>query len=77
MRIERPEELAAFVLRGQTQWDAPRIREAMDADVEKQVALKHTLPVHIVYMTAWVDDTGTVQFAPDIYGLDTAQLKLD
>jgi murein L,D-transpeptidase YcbB/YkuD len=75
--VERPAELAAFVLRDQAEWDETRIREAMDAGVEKHVALKDTLPVHIVYMTAWVDEAGTVQFGPDVYGYDATESKLD
>lgn len=29
--------------------------------------LESPVPVHIVYITAWVDDQGVVQFRPDIY----------
>jgi len=77
VRLERPEALATFVLRDQPEWDESQIRAAMRAEAEKPVALKKTIPVHIVYMTAWVDEAGAVQFGPDVYGHDAAQAKLE
>ena len=34
------------------------------------VKLKNPLPVHITYMTAWVDESGIMQFRKDAYGYD-------
>ena len=31
-----------------------------------------TIPVHITYFTAWVDENGGLHFQPDIYGYDRA-----
>ncbi len=76
VRLDKPEELATWVLRSQSTWDSGRIHDAMHAGVEEAVPLKAKIPVHIVYMTAWVDDTGAVQFSPDVYGHDAAQMKL-
>jgi murein L,D-transpeptidase YcbB/YkuD len=73
VRLEEPEAFAAWVLRDYPEWDATRMREAMMAGVEKHVALKEKIPVHLVYFTAWVDDMGTLRFAADVYGHDAAQ----
>jgi len=35
---------------------------------EKYLWLKKTIPVHIAYFTAFVDDAGTLQTRPDLYG---------
>ena len=70
VRVEEPEELAKYVLRGYSEWDEAHILEAMHAGVEKQVKLTQPIPVHIVYFTAWVDDAGGLHFQPDIYGYD-------
>jgi len=42
---------------------------------KKFLSLKEKVPVDIVYLTAWVDYNGTVQFRDDIYGYDKMQLK--
>jgi L,D-transpeptidase YcbB len=72
IRVEEPEALAKYVLRGYPEWDDQAIFAAMRAGVEKHVKLKQTIPVHIVYFTAWVDDNGGLHFQPDIYGYDRA-----
>ncbi len=70
IRIEQPETLAQYVLRDQPEWDAQRIALAMGLGTERHVKLNRKIPVHIVYFTAWVDDQGHLQFAPDIYKYD-------
>ena len=45
----------------------------MHAGEEQHVKLKQTIPVHIVYFTAWADDAGTVRLVPDVYGYDAIQ----
>jgi murein L,D-transpeptidase YcbB/YkuD len=70
IRVEKPETLAGYVLRDQPEWDAQRISLAMGLGTERHVKLIRKIPVHIVYFTAWVDDSGHLQFAPDIYKYD-------
>jgi len=74
IRVEEPETLAMYVLRDYPEWPKEKILAAMNAGVEKQVALKEKIPVHIVYFTAWVDDKDGLHFQPDIYGYDAKQL---
>jgi L,D-transpeptidase YcbB len=38
----------------------------------KTVQLERRVPVHILYWTAWVDESGTLQFRRDIYDRDRA-----
>jgi murein L,D-transpeptidase YcbB/YkuD len=74
IRLERPADLAAWVLRDNPGWDVARIQAAMNGDTTQQVNLTHPIPVLIVYGTAIVPEDGTVHFYDDIYGLDA---KLD
>src|SRR5205814_5784713 len=73
IRIEEPEALARYVLRGYPDWDDSQILQAMHAGVEKHVKLKDTIPVHIVYFTAWIDENGGLHFQPDVYRYDAVQ----
>jgi len=70
IRVEKPVELAQFVLNDQPDWDETRILEAMHGGEEKYLNLKAKVPVYIVYFTSWVDDKGAVHFRDDIYGHD-------
>ena len=70
IRVEEPEQLAKYVLRGYPEWDEASIGAAMHSGVEKHVKLKEKIPVHIVYFTSWVDENGGLHFQPDIYGYD-------
>lgn len=70
VRVEKPLELAEYVLADRTEWTQSQISSAMHAKVERSVTLKTPLPVHIGYWTAWIDDDGRVAFTDDPYGID-------
>jgi len=70
VRVEEPEALAKYVLKGYSEWDEPKIFSAMHSGVEQHVRLKAKIPVHIAYFTSWVDVNGGLHFQPDIYGYD-------
>lgn len=70
IRLQRPFDLALYLLQQQEGWDAQRIEEAMAAEEPLRVLLAEPLPVHILYRTAWVDGEGWLQFRNDIYQRD-------
>jgi murein L,D-transpeptidase YcbB/YkuD len=72
IRLEKPAELAAWVLRDNPGWNPERIHEAMNGSATQQVNLAHPIPVVIVYLTAVVLEDGLVHFFDDIYGHDKA-----
>ena len=51
-------------------WTADTLEAALKRGTEQVVRLKRPVPVHLLYWTAWVDNTGTVRFHRDIYGRD-------
>ena len=72
IRVEKPAELAEWVLRDNPGWTPDRIRAAMRGTVTQQVNLAHPIPVLIVYATVIVLEDGLVHFYDDIYGHDAA-----
>ena len=72
IRVEKPEELAAWVLRNIPQWTRERIREAMKGTQPLQVNLDAPIPVLIVYGTTVVAGDGDIRFFDDIYGYDAS-----
>ena len=76
IRVEKPVELAAHLLRHNPGWDLERIQSAMTGGARRIVSLKHPVPVHLTYVTAWSEDDGTIQFRRDIYGRDSLLSKV-
>jgi murein L,D-transpeptidase YcbB/YkuD len=70
IRLEKPMELAAYLLRDDPQWPQQRLSATSQRGTEQVVPLPVAVPVHLLYWTAWVDAAGVVQFREDIYGRD-------
>jgi murein L,D-transpeptidase YcbB/YkuD len=70
IRLPDPLGFAELVLKDDPNWPRASIDAAVAAKTNRGVPLAKPLPVHLVYDTAWVDEAGTVQFRPDVYGRD-------
>jgi L,D-transpeptidase YcbB len=70
IRVGEPKRLAIHLLRNDPAWDEAKITAAMNRAVEQTVTLKKTVPVNIVYFTAWVDADGKLNFRDDVYKRD-------
>ena len=73
VRVERPVQLAAWLLED-AHWSTGRIQRAIDSGKQQWLRLPESVPVHVVYLTAWVDEQGRVNFRNDVYKRDTALL---
>ena len=70
VRVHEPFSFADAVLSEEPdQLDGARLKKMVGGG-EKTISLKQTIPVHITYFTAWVDDAGQLQTRPDLYGHD-------
>lgn len=76
IRLEKPADLAMWVLQENPGWDMDRVRAAMNGTPNQQVNLAHPIPVLILYGTAIVTEDGIVHFYDDIYGHDAALEKV-
>jgi murein L,D-transpeptidase YcbB/YkuD len=71
IRVDKPADLVAWVLRNNPGWDLERVRSTMNGDKNNlQVNLVTKIPVLIVYGTATVNEENQIRFFDDIYGYD-------
>jgi L,D-transpeptidase YcbB len=76
VRVQNPQILAAYLLSGN--WAQPlKVRELPRSTTANKI-ISLPVPVHIQigYFTAWVDESGVLQFRPDIYRLDRKSNRL-
>jgi len=67
VRVEKPVDLAAYLLKGDPQWSKERIQSAIDSGDSKDVKLPQPMSVHLLYMPAQQGEDGRLRVAPDIY----------
>jgi len=71
IRVQKPEDLVAWVLRNNPGWDLERVKATMNGEKNNiQVNLTTRIPVLIVYGTATVNEENQIRFFDDIYGYD-------
>jgi len=68
VRVQGVNDLAAWLLG--PGWDAKRVAQEIGTGQRKDAAIPDRVPVHWVYMTAYVTPDGTAHFRPDVYGID-------
>ena len=71
IRLEHSTDLAAYLLKDHGDWPRSEIDRVLASGENMQVDLARSIPVFLLYWTAWVDDEGRAQFREDIYQSDT------
>lgn len=74
VRLEKPFELARLLLNDEPGRSADIIEEILPNEQNHHIRLSRTMPVYLVYWTAWVDKRDTIHYRDDVYGRD-ARLK--
>ena len=64
-----------LLLEGQEGWDQERVRKQIASRERLRVELDRPIPVHLSYITAWVNKDGTVHFRNDVYDRDKLLAK--
>ncbi|MFW5987807.1 MAG: L,D-transpeptidase family protein [bacterium] len=75
IRIEKPIDLAEYLLRDKEDWSREEIEEEIKKDKEKTIYLKEPYPIYLQYNTAWVDELGALNFREDIYNRDSSLIQ--
>lgn len=70
IRVEAPFKLAEYILKRNNKWEPEKIENILATKEETKIDLTKKIPIHIIYMTAWVNDEEQLQFRDDIYNRD-------
>jgi len=70
IRVEDPVALAEYLLKDNPNWSTEKLRAAIKKNQQQIVTITPSVPVHLLYMTAWLNGNGEVQFRKDIYKRD-------
>jgi murein L,D-transpeptidase YcbB/YkuD len=70
VRIEKPIDLAEYLMQGDPRWTRKNIIAAIDSGVTQTIRLPSPIPLYFIYWTAWADNDGMVHFREDIYERD-------
>lgn len=77
IRLSKPEELLSIIANEDKNLDIQKANEILSSKVsEKSIGLDKKIPIHIIYLTSWVDENGVLQFREDIYNFDKIQKEL-
>lgn len=71
IRLEDPFKLAEYIFRKNKSWDEDKINQILETNKETTVYLENKIPIHIIYLTAWVDDQNKLNLRNDIYQRDS------
>ena len=74
IRIEKPLELAVALLDDPARWDRSALEAAIGSGRTQRVRLSRPVPIMLLYLTAYADENGTINFRHDVYGRDAAVL---
>ncbi len=70
IRVENPKKLVLYLLRNEKDWNEAKVDKILTTDQEVGIRVRPTVSVYIAYFTAWVDNTGQLNFRNDLYNLD-------
>ncbi len=76
VRLEQPKALASLLLQDNASWPVQRIDTVISSENTVRVPLSQTIPVYILYWTAFVDNAGQTQFRADAYDWDHQLVQL-
>lgn len=70
VRVQNVFDLVDWIARYEPGWEAGRAHAIVADGQAFDVDLTRPVPVHFVYITAWAERDGRIEFRPDIYGRD-------
>ena len=75
IRVSKPKKLLEFLSNYDEAININTTNEILENSEEKDIQLTNKIPVHLVYLTSFIDEKGNLNFRDDIYNYDEKQLK--
>ena len=73
MRIQKPRELLESLAEFNGNIDVDEVMKRLEGTEKETIVLHHPVPIDIVYLTAFIDPYGYLNFRKDIYRYDAEQ----
>lgn len=75
IRLQKPRELLETFSTFEENVDLNKSHKILEGTKKKYLPLEEKVPIDVIYLTAWVDYEGQLQFRNDVYGYDKMKLK--
>lgn len=75
IRLQEPEKLANFILSTREGWSEDKMKANLKSKKTRDIMIPQTIPVYLLYYTAWIGPQGQVVFGEDIYSHDKKLLQ--
>ena len=75
IRLQKPRELLETFSTFEDNVDLEKAQKILKGTKKVYLPLEERVPIDVIYLTAWVDYDGQVQFRNDVYHYDEMQLK--
>jgi len=75
--VANPDKIAALLLADDKGWNKAKVDKLIAGGKTVEVKIDKSLPVHMTYFTAVVDDQGQVKTFDDVYKLDKLDMRDD
>ena len=76
IRLSRPNALLSTFAPHERSINFNRTQRVLKGNKKRQLNLSQPVPVHIVYLTAWIKNDGLLHYRPDIYNYDSKQHRI-
>ena len=75
VRLGKPIDMLETFSKIDERVDFEKSKEILKKNKKTPIRLSHYVPIDIIYISAWADREGVVQFREDIYGYDALQIE--
>ena len=76
VRMRAPFDMTSFILKDKSGWSEERQQGILADEAMEDIYLEETIPVYLVYYTAWMGEGDRVVYGNDLYGYDDITLKM-